>query len=235
MPSSAKSGASPLPASSLGERLANTFVSPGDVFDEVIAAPLNIANWLVPTLLTAMLAVVMAWFMVGNEELQAALGRFVGDGLLSADQAAKRAHGKQILAVISLLIGVAAFAGTFWSAFVLWFVGRVFLRTRFSYFKAVEVVGLASVIMGLGVVFNGLIIAASGDPTARPAASFLVRTVECSDLVRAALALFDVFHLWALAVITVGLSRLCGASFKETAFWTFGYWLGLRLLFIVAG
>ena len=235
MPSTTTTSTAPLPGSTLRERLVNILVCPAEVFDEVIAAPANAANWLVPTLLLAILAVVMAWLTLGNEQVQAALGKFVGEGVLSDDQATKLANGKQILAFTSLMIGVAVMAGTFWSAFVLWFIGRVFLRTRFSYLKTVEIIGLASVVVGIGVVFTGLLMAASGDPTAHPAASFLVRSVECSERVRAVLAVFDVFHLWAVTVITVGLSRVSGVSFTKAGFWTFGYWIGLRLLLALVG
>ena len=55
-----------------------------------------------------------------------------------------------------------AFAGTFWSAFLLWFIGRAFLGTRFSYLKTVEVVALAGIVVALGTIVTALLIGMSG-------------------------------------------------------------------------
>jgi hypothetical protein len=51
--------------------------------------------------------------------------------------------------------------------------------------------------------------------------------------VREVLGVCNVFHLWTTTVLAVGLSKLSGVSFKESAFWVFGYWLVIRLALIV--
>src|ERR1039457_44708 len=48
----------PPPATSLGARLLNVFASPAEVFEEVRTAPSTVANWLVPTLLSALVGLV---------------------------------------------------------------------------------------------------------------------------------------------------------------------------------
>jgi len=136
--------------------------------------------------------------------------------------------------VSSLTVCIAAFAGTFWSSFVLWLIGRVFLKVRFSYLKALEVVGLTGIVVVLGGIVTGLMIAAFGDAGARPSLSLLAKKLS-PGLARQMLDALDIFHLWATTVLAVGLSKLSGVGFKEAAFWVFGYWLLFRLaLFILA-
>jgi hypothetical protein len=116
---------------------------------------------------------------------------------------------------------------------VLWFIGRVFLKTRFSFLKALEVVGLTGIILLLGTVVTGLLIAATGDTLAHPSLSLFAAKLDPSHSLRKVLDLFNLFHLWSTAVLAVGLSRLTGVTFKEAAFWVFGYWLLVRIALII--
>ena len=135
--------------------------------------------------------------------------------------------------VSSLSVCLAAFAGTIWSAFVLWFIGRVFLKVRFSYLKTLEVVGLTGIILVLGTVVTALLIGASGNVTARPSSSWLGGNASLGTGLGRLLDTLNVFHLWTTAVLAIGLSRLSGATFKEAAFWVFGYWLFARIALIL--
>jgi hypothetical protein len=209
-------------ATSLREKMLNMLVTPGDVFDEVIAAPPCSANWRVPTLLVC-LAGIVSLRLIGIEPL--AQGRS-----LSVAEAQMMTGGWPL--VSSLAVCLAAFAGTFWSAFVLWFMGRLFLKAHFSFVKSLEVVGLTGIILALGTVITGLMIAASGDAAARPAFSLLLKADSASTL-RAMFDTLNVFGLWATAVLTIGLSRLSAVTLKEAAFWVFSYWLLARIALIL--
>jgi hypothetical protein len=116
---------------------------------------------------------------------------------------------------------------------LLWFIGRAFLRTRFSYMKAVEVVALTGSIVALGAIVTALLISASGNPAARPALSFFAPRLPSDDPARLVLDILNFFHLWTTTVLAIGLSRLSGVTFKESAFWVFGYWLVARVALIL--
>ena len=186
----------------LGARLLNIYAIPGDVFDEVMAAPPKLANWLVPTLLTCLAA-------------------------LSLSGTTPPAGTRLMAACLSPL------AGALWSAFVLWSIGRVFLRVRLSYLKTLEIVGLTGMILLLGTLITALWGWAAGDATIRPALSMLLRGGAGPKGFRQVLELLNVFQLWSASVLAVGLSKLGGVSFKEAAFWVFGYWFLLRLALIL--
>jgi hypothetical protein len=147
-------------------------------------------------------------------------------GKITQEQAALlKGHWQSVSGIVVCL---AILAGTFWSAFILWVMGRVFLQCQFAFGKALEVAGLSGTILVLGAVVTALLIAATGDASARPALSLLCLDLPPGSRLRATLAVCDCFQLWAIAVLAAGLSKLSGATFKEAAFWVFGYWTGVR-------
>jgi hypothetical protein len=229
MPAVILDPAAPPPAATpLLAKLANLLACPGEVFEELAAAPPRARNWLVPTLLVALTSVVLAAMLTPQGQAAAAIGPAVEAGKAEI----LRARWQMFSA---MTITLAAFAATGWSALVLWFIGRVFLNARFSYWKAVEVVGLTGSIVVLGAVATALLVAASGDAAARPALSLFAGRLPAENPLRAALGALNLFHLWSTAVLAIGLSKLSGVSFKESAFWVFGYWLVFRLALIVLG
>ena len=62
--------AKPPPATSLAARLLNVFAVPGEVFAEVKASRICIGNWLVPALLSALVAVLTAVVIVSQPAFQ---------------------------------------------------------------------------------------------------------------------------------------------------------------------
>ena len=221
----------PSTSTPIHQKLLNIFVSPGDVFEEVVTAPPRVANWLVPTMLVCMAGLILLRAATTNEPTASGIGQRVEAGAVSAPQAERFSGGSETISWATVCLG--AIAGTFWSAFVLWFIGRVFLKTRFSFLKTVEVVGLTGIILVLGTIVTALLIAASGNPAARPALSLVASELDASNSMRAALDAMNLFHLWTTTVLAVGLSKLSGVSFKESAFWVFGYWLLARIALIL--
>jgi len=107
---------------SLPARLVDVLVNPGEVFGEIIAAPITVSNWLLPTLLAGL-----------------AGGFLTGPG-----------SGWRWSSCLSAAVG--ACVGTLWSAGVLWFIGRLFLSSRFSFLKTLEVVALTTGISVPGMI-----------------------------------------------------------------------------------
>jgi hypothetical protein len=235
MPATLPNSATAPASSSLAAKLLDMLVSPGDVFDEVVAAPPRLANWLLPTLLVALTSL----FLLRAAHVETASVPGPSQALDSQlpvvnPTAAQAEPGSAEWQRVSALATCAgAFVGTFWSAFLLWFIGRAFLRTRFSYMKAVEVVALTGSIVALGAIVTALLIGASGNPAARPALSFFAPRVPSDNPVRLVLDTLNFFYLWTITVLAIGLSRLSGVTLKESAFWVFGYWLVARLALIL--
>jgi hypothetical protein len=213
--------------------LLNIFVSPGEVFEEVVAFPPKPACWLVPTLLVCLTAIISLLVAPVREQRAAEVRQLVETGVIASTDTGKLS--RRLVSAAALTIATSAVAGTFWSAFVLWFIGRMFLKTRFPFLKAMEVVGLTGMILALGAIVTGLLIAATGDAAAKPALSLLVGQSHLGTKANAWLEAMNFFHLWGASVLGVGLSKLARVSFNEAAFWVFGYWIALRMALIALG
>jgi len=215
----------------LREKLLNIFVSPGEVFEEVVASPPKPACWLVPTLLVCLTALIALLVAPVKEQRAAELRHLLETGAIVSSETGRLFS--RLLPAAVLTVATSSVAGTFWSAFVLWCIGRMFLKTRFRYRKAMEVVGLTGMILALGTIVTALLIAATGDAAARPALSLLAGQSNTGNKVYSGLEAMNFFHLWAATVLGVGLSKLARVSFNEAAFWVFGYWVALRVALIL--
>src|SRR5689334_20217825 len=58
------------PAMSLAARLLNVFATPGEVFEDVKAAPSSVANWLVPAVLLAVVSVLFGIVMASQPAIR---------------------------------------------------------------------------------------------------------------------------------------------------------------------
>jgi hypothetical protein len=217
----------------LAAKLVNIFVNPGDVFDEVLAEPIRPATWMVPTLLVFFSGLLLLSLSTPPEHTSAAVRQLIEAGQVAPSQAT--AIIDRWFSISALAVFVSAFAGTIWSALVLWGMARMLLKVAVPFSKALEVAGLVGMILVLGTIVTTLLILASGNPLTRPALSFLASGLCEGSTLRAALEVFNGFYLWSTAVLAIGLSRLTGVSLRECAFWAFSYWLVLRISLISLG
>ncbi len=241
--------ASAVATTSLMSRLMNVFAAPGEVFDEVKASAPSLGNWIVPLLL--MLATVVAsTFLIYSQpaikqqvmEMQEqAFDKQVKEGKMKAEQAEQiKESMEKMPPILFQLIGVAfvvvgTVVGLFFWGLALWLMGTKGLKGSFSYMKAVESVGLATMIYLLGSIVTALMIVSLGSVNARPALSMLAGEFDMTNKVHILLASVNVFYVWYAVVLAVALARLSGASFGKSAVWLFGYWIGIRLLLTPLG
>ena len=87
MPSMIASSETQTSSSSVPARLLNMWVSPSEVFDEVLAAPPRLANWLAPTLLVCLASLLLLSMTAGQEQAASAIDQLAQEGRqLSAAQ-----------------------------------------------------------------------------------------------------------------------------------------------------
>src|SRR5262245_7346529 len=162
--------APPAPSMSLGARLLNVFACPGDVFEEVKAAPPSAGNWLVPALMLSIIGVVFSLIVFSQpaivqnlkEQQEKTMDQAVKDGKMkqSDEDRALSFMGPTTMKLFGSVGSVViTFFRVFWWGLVLMLLGRWFLHSRFSYGKALEVSGLTMMISVLGaLVFMLLVI-----------------------------------------------------------------------------
>src|SRR5262245_14740921 len=120
-------------ATSLAEKLVNIFAAPGEVFEEVVVSPLTPVYWLVPILIVCLTGILSLLVMPALESGQAQFRQLTApDASAAPDVSPPVPHAA---AVAIMTVAASAIGGTLWSTTVLWLIGRVLLKTRFSFFK----------------------------------------------------------------------------------------------------
>jgi len=212
---------------SLAARMLNLFVSPGLVFDEVAASPFKLSNWLGPTLLVMVGSLLVLRLTASPQFPEKPVETIASSASQTATQAGPLSGHSGAISV--LVVCLAAISGSLWSAFVLWALGRVVLRSKVHLSKALEVVGLSGTILILASITTALLVLATGDPSARPALSLFWPNLEPDSPWRGILHTLNVFHVWTVGVLAAGLAKISQVSTVEAAFCVGGFWIFGRI------
>jgi hypothetical protein len=235
---------------SLPARLMNVFAVPGEVFEEVKATRKSVANWLVPAAIASVVGALAAIVMFSQptirqqirEQQEQAFEQNVKAGKMTREQAdqamtmVEKFTGPTMMAIFGSVGAVAAgFARLFWWGLVLWLLGRWFLKARFSYLKAVEVAGLASMITVLGMIVSMLLIVNLGKMFSTLSLGLAVSDFDVKNKSHLLLGAVNVFNFWLIAVLGAGLARLAGVPLLRAVLLVLAYWLAASLLLIFIG
>jgi hypothetical protein len=209
------------------------------VFEEVIALPHAAVHWRLPVLLNCLAGIILFLVVADrapslgriDTQRQSQVAPSTPVDALSPSGDNNDLAGAQFVGMAAIV--VVGFAGTFWSALVLWLIGRLFLRARFSWLKALEIAGLTTMILALESVVTLLVIVVNGDVSARPALSLMVGGFDPANKGHQTLAALNFFHFWMASVLAVGLAKLAEVSVGEAAVWVFVLWIALRLALVV--
>ena len=154
-----------------------SFAAPGEVFNEIATAPARAANWLAPAILLIVLSWVSGWLIFSQPSIQQqmkdisnkAIDRQVEKGKLTSSQADQARAAAEKFGSIGYKVGAVvapvfmAFITPFWGGLILWLVGSFALKAPFPYLKAVEIAGLANMILILDVVVRTLLVLITGN------------------------------------------------------------------------
>src|SRR5689334_7392079 len=115
---------------SVGSNMLNMFVTPGDVFEQVIALPFRQSTWIVPTLFVCLAGVFLVGVGTTVDQTSGAVRGLIEAGRLTTQQAATLTA--QWKPVSFLVVCAAVLSGTFWSAALVWAMGRFLLKAGFT-------------------------------------------------------------------------------------------------------
>ena len=242
--------AAPAPTTSLAGKLLNVFAAPGEVFDEIKATPPSVVNWLVPVLIYAVVGVISVCIMFAQPAIQQtvhdqqvkAYDKLVQQGKITQTQEDQilqmmdKFMGPGMLAALgSAGIVIYSFVSLFGWALVLWLLGRWLLKARFDYMKVLEVAGLSSIIVVLGIVIGTLLAVILGRLYATPSLALLVTNFDLTSRVHLLLGAANVIYFWHTGVLAIGLAKLSGGSMARAFVAVFGFWVLVELLLIAVG
>jgi hypothetical protein len=130
---------------------------------------------------------------------------------------------------------VMAFVSVFVVALVVKLLARWVLRAPIEYMKAVEMAGLASMILVLAGVVQALLVVVFGNILSTPGPVLLVGEIDAKNKFHMALASINLMTLWYLGVLGLGLARLTTSSFWRAGTPLFGLWALMRTAVILLG
>jgi hypothetical protein len=238
------------PSTSLAARLLNIFAVPGEVFDEVKAAPTSALNWLVPVLCLAVVGVLSAVIIFSQPAIQQQIreqqakkmDQVVKSGKMTQADADKalammdKFTGPTMMKIFGAVGGVVgSFVHVFWWAFILWLLGRWLLKAPLEFPKTLEVAGLASMIAILGGLVSLLLTVSLTRIGATPSLALVVKDFDLTRKSHLFLGAANLFSFWLVALMALGLAKLAGVPWLKAAFPVFTYWLAKECLLIGIG
>jgi hypothetical protein len=237
--SETKPEAPAMPGMSLAARLANVFVSPGEVFEQVKNAPACTANWLAPALLVVFVGWVGGMLVFSQPSIQQQASDVASKGIeqqiekmhmSESDAERTRQMGEKWTGITQKIgmLAVPVFSGfvtPFFWGLIVWLVGTYALKGSFTYMKAVEVAGVGNMVLVLASIVGTLLILTTNNLFATPSPALLLKDTDPQKPAYALLALVNAMSFWALGIRSSGLARLAGASFAKAAAWVFGIWI----------
>ena len=239
----ARPDAPPPPAMSFAARLLNVFAIPGEVFEVVRANRFCVLNWLLPALLLAVVGVLTVVVVFSQPSVQKQvreLGEQQAKALEQQVKAGKvtQADADQFQPIIrwwsdpdmrkivnSMAAVVIGVARVFWWAFILWLVGRMYLKVQFGYTKALEVAGLALLISVLGEVVMLALTVNLTKVFTTPGLALVAPDFGATQKGYLMLGIYTVFSFWLVGVLSVGLARLARVPFLRAAWFVFAVWV----------
>jgi Yip1 domain len=224
---------------SLSARMTNIFVSPSEVFDEVKASPPTPTNWIVPVAIAMIVGIIYSMvvfsqpgvFQHMKNDQEKKYQQLVDSGKMKqadvdyAREMTDKFMTPTIFKVVGILSSIFLNAVMlFLFALVIWLVGRYAFHGHFDYMKAVEVVGLSTMISIVGTIVTMLLVVIYGDMAMSPSLILLVGHLDPNNKIHLLLSAVNLMTLWWLTVMSIGLARLSGAGFVKAAVFVFGLW-----------
>jgi hypothetical protein len=243
--------AEPQPATtSLLAKLFNVFAVPGEVFDEVKAAPASAATWLVPALLLAVVGALSAFVLFSQpailqqirEQQDKAIEQQVKAGKITQAQAdqysamMEKFFNPTVLKLFGAAGGLAAaFCRVVWWGFILWLLAKQLLKTSVPFPKALEVSGLSMMISVLGMLVGLLLTVNLGRLGAGASLALVVKDFDLTRKSHLFAGAANLFSFWQVAVTSIGLAKLANAPFMRAAWVVLAFWMLQESVLILIG
>ena len=98
-----------------------------------------------------------------------------------------------------------------------------------------EVAGLAGTINILGGIVAMLLAVVMGNMAMTPGPVLLVHEFDPANKLHVFLGQLNVFMLWYIALLSLGLAKLGRVAYGRAAFWLFGVWAVLVAAMVLPG
>jgi len=238
---------------SLAARLLNVFAIPGEVFEGVKTSRFAVGNWLVPMFLSGAVLALTGILLALQPAFQKQMHERMDQQAKALQQEVKAGKAKQAEVdrtmasiqayvaptVLPVLLGAMAGAigavRVVWWALALWLLGRIFLKARLDFMKTLEVAGLGVMIAVLGDAVVLLLMVNLPGLFASPGLAQSVAGLDVLHKSPVLLAVANVFSLWLIGVLAVGLAKLARVPLLRAAWFVLAFWLLQASVMVLLG
>ncbi len=116
------------------------------------------------------------------------------------------------------------FISPFLVTLVMWLIGKLAFKKAVAYLKVLEVVGLSTVTIAFGTIVSMLLILIMGSFYATPSLALAIGEYDPSNHLHSLASSVNIFTLWYLGVLSVGLGKVFGTSTGKVALWAYLLW-----------
>jgi hypothetical protein len=240
----------PATVSSFMTRATNVFMSPGELYTEVAQAPPQTTSWLLPFILSIVMALVITISLFNNPTLrqqiydmqEKGMKKAVAEGKMTQEQAdraseAMESSGPVMFIAIGGTSAVFIVAAIYFGvALLLWLAGKFIMQMPGGYKKMLEVFGLASLVGVLGSIITLLLMNLMNSFYASPSAAVAVLdSFDVTNKSHRLLSSLNIFTLWETAIVGIGMSKVSNKSLGTGMGITFGLWAVWTVLSVLFG
>lgn len=227
-------------------KLMNVYVAPGEVFESVKAAPKKSALWVLPSVLAVIIGILFVFIVFSDpaiqsqmkENIEKQLEKMIQEGRIPPERvdAARQQMTGWIgsplgKAVGSLFVTIYVFVSLLLVSLALFLVGKFAFKATVSYGKVMEIVGPSYMINHvLGSIVTMLTVLAMGSLYATPGLALAISEFDPQNNTHLLLSSINIFSLWYLAVLSIGVGKIFATQTGKAAIWVVGLWVGWTLI-----
>lgn len=225
---------------SLMDRITNVFASPSELFDEVAVTKVQTSSWLVPLILSILMALSIIVALYYNDSLRSQIydkqaekmHQAVEQGKMTQEQVDQYVDGMRNSGPVMFIAigGVSAVIMTaiifFVATLIFWLVTKFGLKFSGPYTKMLEVFGLSSMIGFLGSIVAIIMMYVFDSMTATPSGSiFIYQDFDVNNKIHLLLAQLNIFTIWQMGILGIGISKISNKSLGAGLGVAYGLWI----------
>jgi hypothetical protein len=228
----------------LSDAITGIFTEPGETFTSVKATSKK-NFWLIPILIFIVLSIVSRYLAMNDEELYSEvktkqteavkkrLDDAVKEGKMSKEQADERMgqmekgfNKSSPIFILSITLGPAIFIFVFLflKGLILFGALKIF-KGAITYMQVITVLGLASIIDSIQTIIDTVLAIITGRLMANIGPILIFSKDSLSKELNTLVGHFDVFNIWYLILVGIGLAAFSGLKNKQTIPVVFALWL----------
>lgn len=224
--------------SSLITRITNVFASPGELFTELSRTKPVTSSWLVPLIISILMALFVIVAFQLNEslkfqakEIQAErMQELVNQGRMTQEQA-DMVTGRTDSAGTFIIWGsISATIMTviifFLITLVFWLAAKFGLKFNWNYVKMLEVYGLTTLISSLGSIITVLLMYLLDNIRATPSfAIFILDSFDIKNNLHILLSQLNFFTIWQMGLLGYGIAKISNKPTIAGIILSYSLWL----------